>query len=122
MVTIGATVLGVGDVRRGMEFWMAALDYVPEREPDDDTWVILVPREGPGARLALDLSESAVQIHPRMHLDLWAVDQDAEVKRLIKLGAERVDWDLYPAEPDFVVLADPFGNRFCVVDASGSSS
>jgi hypothetical protein len=28
-----------------------------------------------------------------------------------------VPWD-YPADPDFVVLADPEGNRFCVVDAS----
>ena len=34
------------------------------------------------------------------------------------LGAERVDWDLYPANPDFVVLADPDDNRFCVVDLS----
>jgi catechol 2,3-dioxygenase-like lactoylglutathione lyase family enzyme len=45
----------------------------------------------------------------------WAVQ---EVERLIALGAERVDWDLYPEDPDFVVLADPEGNRFCVVDTS----
>ena len=31
---------------------------------------------------------------------------------------ERVDWDLYPDDPDFVVLADTEGNRFCVVDTS----
>ena len=34
----------------------------------------------------------------------------------MSLGAKRVDWDLYPANPDFVVLADPDDNRFCVVD------
>jgi Glyoxalase-like domain len=35
-----------------------------------------------------------------------------------ELGAQRVSWDRYPADPDFVVLADPEGNRFCIVDVS----
>jgi hypothetical protein len=55
----------------------------------------------------------------RMHLDLWAADkaeQDAEVERLISLGASRVDWE-YPDDADFVVLADTEGNLFCVIDA-----
>jgi hypothetical protein len=47
-----------------------------------------------------------------------AAEQEAEIERLIGLGASRVRWDLYPEDPDFVVLADPDGNRFCVVDAS----
>jgi hypothetical protein len=38
------------------------------------------------------------------------------VDRLISLGAHRVDWDLYPEDADFIVLADPDGNRFCVID------
>jgi hypothetical protein len=42
-------------------------------------------------------------------------EQAAEVARLVGLGAAVVDWDSYPADPDFVVLADPDGNRFCVV-------
>jgi hypothetical protein len=33
-------------------------------------------------------------------------------------GASEVGWDLYPDGPDFVVLADPDDNRFCVVDES----
>jgi hypothetical protein len=56
-----------------------------------------------------------------VHLDLVvddAAEQAAEIERLIGLGATRVPWDSYPADPDFVVLADPEGNRFCVVDAS----
>ena len=28
----------------------------------------------------------------------------------------RMDWDMYPPDPDFVVLADPDGNAFCVVN------
>jgi hypothetical protein len=27
-----------------------------------------------------------------------------------------VDWDSYPEDPDFIVLEDPEGNRFCIVD------
>ncbi len=46
-------------------------------------------------------------------------EQTDEVERLIRLGASRVSWD-YPTDPDFVVLRDTEGNRFCVVDASHS--
>jgi hypothetical protein len=56
-----------------------------------------------------------------MHLDLFAEDTAAqveEVERLVGLGATRVDWDLYPDDPDFIVLADPEGNLFCVIDES----
>lgn len=70
-------------------------------------------------QLALGLSETPVQEHPRIHLDLYAgdaADQAAEVERLVSLGARRVEWDLYPDDADFVVLADPEGNRFCVID------
>jgi hypothetical protein len=41
-------------------------------------------------------------------------DQPTEVERLVGLGARRVEWT-YPQEADFVVLADPDGNLFCVV-------
>jgi hypothetical protein len=33
-----------------------------------------------------------------------------------------VEWDLYPPNPDFVVLADPDGNLFCVVDLGRAPS
>ena len=46
------------------------------------------------------------------------VGRAAEPARLVSLGASRVDWDSYPVDPDFVVLADPDGNRFCIVDVS----
>jgi catechol 2,3-dioxygenase-like lactoylglutathione lyase family enzyme len=53
---------------------------------------------------------------PHHHLDLYADDQQAEVARLIGLGASEVEWD-YEDGADYVVLADPDGNRFCVVAA-----
>ena len=58
-----------------------------------------------------------MQVPPRIHLDLYAEDQVAEVRRLISLGATEVHWDKRPPDADYVILADPEGNRFCVVDA-----
>jgi hypothetical protein len=117
MIEIGTVVMGVDDLPRAKRFWMEALAYVP-RDPGDDTFVVLVPPVGTGTHLALDLCETPVQEHPRVHLDLYADDQAAEVERLLALGATDVSWDLYPDRPhDFVVLADTEGNRFCVIDA-----
>ncbi|MFJ3085773.1 VOC family protein [Streptomyces sp. NPDC086838] len=114
---IGTVVMGASDVARAAAFWKAALGYV-EREPATEDWVVLVPAEGPGVGLSLGRSDSPVQEVPRVHLDLYTEEQDAEVARLLALGAAEVDWELYPDDPDFVVLADPEGNRFCVIDTT----
>lgn len=113
MTTIGAVVWGVRDVPRAVEFWTAALDYVPRADPSDD-WASLVPPEGrAGVQLSLKLTESAAP--HRHHLDLYSDDQAAEVDRLLALGASTVDdWD-YEEGADYVVLTDPDGNAFCVV-------
>ena len=50
-----------------------------------------------------------------MHLDLYTDDGVGEVERLLGLGATRYEREAGP-EDDFVVLVDPDGNRFCVVD------
>ncbi|MFE6662058.1 VOC family protein [Streptomyces sp. NPDC057697] len=117
MVRIGTVVMGASDVRRAAQFWKAALGLV-EREPAEEDWVVLVPAGGSGVGLALGRGDTPVQEVPRVHLDLYTEEQDAEVDRLIALGAVRVDWELYPDDPDFVVLADPEGNRFCVIDTT----
>ncbi|MCM2423650.1 VOC family protein [Streptomyces sp. RKAG293] len=120
MLRIGSIVLGVSNVPRAAAFWREALGYVPREEAEHD-WVVLVPAEGTGAQLSLGLSGTPVQDQPRIHLDLYAgdaADQAAEVERLVALGAERVDWDSYPDDADFIVLADPEGNRFCVIDTT----
>lgn len=112
MLRIGSFVWGVRDVPRAVEFWCAALDFEP-RDPPDDDWAVLVPHDRSGLQFALDLVTSD---RPRRHhLDLYADDQGAEVERLIELGATRVeDWD-YEDDADYVVLADPDGNTFCIV-------
>jgi len=121
MVSIGMVVMGAADMGRAVRFWSAALGYeVREGGPGSD-WSSLTPAGGLGTGIGLQRSDQPADQHPQVHLDLYVADaaeQAAEVQRLVGLGAEKVDWDLYPDDPDFVVLADPEGNRFCVVDTS----
>ena len=117
MIRVGSIVLRVDDLARQTEFWMAALDYIPRDEASDD-FVLLRPKDGRGPNLSLDRQRSSLQVPPRIHLDLYADDQAGEVTRLIALGATEVHWDKRPADADYVILADPEGNRFCVVDAA----
>jgi len=116
MIRVGSIVIRVDDLERQARFWTAALDYV-RREDDSDDFALLHPRDGGGPNVSLDRVRSSVQVPPRIHLDLYASDQAAEVRRLIALGATEVHWDKRPADADYVILADPEGNRFCVVDA-----
>jgi catechol 2,3-dioxygenase-like lactoylglutathione lyase family enzyme len=121
MLRLGSTVLGASDVRRAVEFWGRALGYVPRDGVVDDTFVVLEPPDGAGQNIAgqnisVMLSETPVQDKPRVHLDLYTAEPAREVERLLELGASHVDWQDYPPDPDFTVLADTEGNRFCVID------
>lgn len=111
MIEIGAIVWGVQDVARAVRFWSAALHYKLKGAPSAD-WAILIPVEGDGAQISLSKVSSPKA--RRHHIDLFTDDQEAEVKRLIGLGATRKEW-MYPPEADYVVLQDPDGNPFCVV-------
>lgn len=113
MLHIGSVVWGVRDVPRSISFWCAALHYRTKYDPSED-WAILIPIEGTGLQMSIKLVTSDADTHRRHHLDLFAGDQRAEVERLVQLGAQRVDWR-YEEGADYVVLADPDGNRFCVV-------
>jgi catechol 2,3-dioxygenase-like lactoylglutathione lyase family enzyme len=116
MLKVGSIVIRVDDLERQTAFWTAALDYVA-REGDADDFALLRPTGGIGPNVSLDRVRSTLQIPPRIHLDLYAEDQAAEVARLIELGASEVHWDKRPPDADYVILADPEGNRFCVIDA-----
>jgi catechol 2,3-dioxygenase-like lactoylglutathione lyase family enzyme len=121
VLRLGTIVLGADDVGRAVAFWADAFGYEIVTFPDsDDDFTILVPPDRVGTRISLHRSATPVQDHPRVHLDLVvdsAAEQTSEVERLVEIGASRVVWS-YPSDPDFVVLADTEGNRFCVVDAS----
>ncbi|MEJ3404052.1 VOC family protein [Rathayibacter sp. YIM 133350] len=111
--TIGSVVWGSRDVSRAIAFWCAALDYEPREEPSRD-WAVLVPRSGAGVQLAIMEVHTAPEGRRRHHIDLYSDDQQKEVARLLALGASRVDWR-YEEDADYVVLTDPDGNMFDVV-------
>jgi predicted enzyme related to lactoylglutathione lyase len=117
MLTVGSIVIRVDDVERQAAFWEAALDYV-RREGDDDGFALLHPRNGVGPNVSLDRVGSELKIPPRIHLDLYAEDQAAEVERLKGLGATEIHWDKRPPDADYIIMADPEGNRFCVIDTA----
>jgi catechol 2,3-dioxygenase-like lactoylglutathione lyase family enzyme len=119
MLGFGVVVIGVTDKDRAKEFWCSALGYVAHEGVFGGWSTVLEAPDGSGAKIALQLSEGQPEAHPRIHLDLHVSgteDQQAESDRLVGLGAELIDWDSYPDDPDFVVLADTEGNRFCIVD------
>jgi catechol 2,3-dioxygenase-like lactoylglutathione lyase family enzyme len=119
VLRVGSVVIRVDDLERMVEFWSTALDYVRRDpvEPGADS-IVLRPRAGDGPNVTLDRWFAPVQVPPKLHLDLYADDQAGEVDRLIALGASRVEWRGLPADADYVILADPEGNRFCVIDKS----
>jgi catechol 2,3-dioxygenase-like lactoylglutathione lyase family enzyme len=121
MLRLGTIVVGADDVHRAVAFWSAVLGYEVVTFPgSDDDFTIMVPPDRVGTRIAVNRSGTPVQEQPRVHVDLVVdspAEQSSEIDRLMGLGATRVPWD-YPSDPDFVVLADTEGNRFCIVDAS----
>ena len=110
--------IDAGDPSGLASFWEAALGWRRTHETDDE--VVLEPPEGAvGDGLLPDLLFARVPEHKagknRLHLDLRPEDQDAEVARLLELGAHAVD--VGQGEVSWVVLADPEGNELCVLRA-----
>ncbi|MFN3707253.1 VOC family protein [Microcella sp.] len=120
MIVVGSIVIRVENLERQKAFWTAALDYVV-RVPHDDDFALLHARDGRGPNVSLNVMPSGRTLPPRIHLDLYAEDQTAEIARLSGLGAREVQWDGRPADADYVIMEDPEGNRFCVIDAAGWS-
>lgn len=111
MLKVGSIVWGVKDVFRAVEFWTAALDY-QLKYPASEDWTILIPKTGNGIQMSISkITSPKAQRH---HIDLFIDNQKEEVERLIALGATRKEWR-YPPHADYIVLNDPDGNPFCVV-------
>ena len=100
------------DPRALAEFWRQVLEYeiayeeadaVAIEPPDDDAAPALVFVPVPEEKATKN----------RLHFDLASDDGAAEVERLIRLGARRVD--IGQGDVSWVVMADPEGNEFCVL-------
>lgn len=112
---VGSTVINTTNVEKGIAFWTAALGY--DVRHADATFAVLTDPRRRWSNVSLQLTEEAKGDRNRLHLDLYTADQKGDATRLENLGATRVPWE-YPPDPDFVVMADPDGNEFCIVQSS----
>jgi len=110
---IGSIVIDCSGFDKMLAFWQEVLHYVP-REPAKDGWVILRDPEGRSPNISLNQVSEKRRGRNRLHLDLYTDNREEEVKRLLKIGATRHPQE-YEPDDDFVVLEDPDGNLFCVV-------
>ena len=113
-LAIGSIVIHCRDFSTMFAFWRDALGYVPREEPEPG-WVVLRDPHNKGPNLSLDQIPKVGTNNNNLHLDLYSDDPEAEIERLLRLGAHRHERTPEPGE-DFVVLQDPEGNLFCVVD------
>jgi catechol 2,3-dioxygenase-like lactoylglutathione lyase family enzyme len=113
------------DPRGLAEFWCAVLGYAiveaagdGVRTAHDPHWGSDQPRPAnvpPGIDF-LPVPEGKT-VKNRLHLDLRpvGVPQEEELARLLRLGARRVQVG-QPDDVPWVVLADPEGNEFCLLN------
>ena len=101
------------DFRTLGHWWADALCWTIEDE-DDEGIELRNPDGSNPTLLFLNVPEPKT-VKNRLHLDFVPDNQDAEVERLLALGATRAD--VGQGEQTWVVLADPEGNEFCILSA-----
>jgi len=126
-VSIASLTFDCADALKVGSFWSAALGRPldPNASSDFATigfggrrdivgWAPVEPENHP-TWMFVKVPEPKVAKN-RMHLDVMASDPDAEVDRLVELGATRVG---YVEEYGYTwtVMTDPEGNEFCVAKA-----
>ncbi len=95
-------------------WWSQALGWALKPADDDGEWLVCPPAGQCPDWLFLPVPEDK-SVKNRIHFDFTPDDQQAEVDRLIALGARPAD--IGQGEQTWVVLADPEGNEFCVLAA-----
>jgi predicted enzyme related to lactoylglutathione lyase len=113
-VTLHHVVVDTRDLPGLARFWSQALSWkiLSERERE----IVIGPDEHAPVGMCFMPVSDPKTVKNRLHLDLTteAGDRDAEIERLLALGASRVDVG-QTGEESWTVLADPEGNEFCVI-------
>ncbi|WP_354638317.1 VOC family protein [Kitasatospora camelliae] len=118
---ISELVLDAADPERLAAFWSEVLGYV-ELEREEDGSIAIGPADagfgGPQPTLVISPTGDPRPAKLRLHIDVSATDrdQDAELERLLALGARHADVG-QTGEESWYVLADPEGNEFCLLRA-----
>lgn len=95
-------------------FWTQALGWRVLSERDQE--IVIGTGENAPVGICFMPVSGEKTVKNRVHLDLTtsAADRDAEIGRLLALGAQRVDIG-QTGQESWTVLADPEGNEFCVI-------
>jgi predicted enzyme related to lactoylglutathione lyase len=113
-------VIDCSDLARSTDFWAQVLGYVCEG-PAVGTYQGLIPADGQGVEVLLQRVPERKHGKNRLHLDLRTPDLDAEVRRVVGIGAS-----LLTSQPiqeygwRWHLLGDPDGNEFCVIQPPDS--
>jgi hypothetical protein len=115
---IGSVVIDCINFDGMLAFWQEALHYIP-RESAKEGWVVLRDPAGRNVNVSLNQVSVSEKLMGRnwLHFDLYTSDREGEVERLLEIGATRHP-QTYEPDDDFIVLEDPDGNLFCVVEKS----
>ena len=116
---ISEVVLACRDPEVLARFWCEVLDFVVLDGEED--YIEIGPRAGfggPQPTIILSRTDEPEKAKSRLHIDVNATDrdQDAELERLLRLGARPADIG-QTGEENWHVLADPEGNEFCLLKA-----
>jgi hypothetical protein len=93
-------------------WWAQTLGWQTVRHP---LGVEVQSPDGRGASLFFHGSTDTKSVKNRLHLDLYADDQPAAIEELLARRATRADIG-QPADAADVVLRDPEGNEFCLLE------
>jgi catechol 2,3-dioxygenase-like lactoylglutathione lyase family enzyme len=111
-----AVCFDANDPRRLARFWAGVLGW--EMVDDTEDSVALLPSDDTGFRIRFVASQEQKTRKNQAHFDLTSTslaDQQKTVARSLELGARHIDIGQLPEE-EHVVLADPEGNEFCVIE------
>jgi catechol 2,3-dioxygenase-like lactoylglutathione lyase family enzyme len=113
--TLTEILIDCAEPERLAEFWCGVLGWKVIDRGDGE---VEIGDGGNGITMLFLPVPEPKTIKNRIHLDMKANDGDqaAEVERLIALGARRID--IGQGDVDWVVLADPEGNEFCVLSGA----
>jgi catechol-2,3-dioxygenase len=100
------------DPERLAAFWIGVLGW---EVVDRDEGSVVIAGSSRGPLILFEPGADDKVVKNRLHLDVNPTDRDrdAEVARIVELGASPVD--IGQRDVDWVVLADPEGNEFCVL-------
>lgn len=113
---LATVVVNATDMDEAATFWSRALGYTrPDTIGPDDQFAPVRDPAGLGPTVLVQRADKIPSDPTPVHLDLYTASRDEHVERLVALGATRVtDWP-YPEKHKYIVLRDPAGNEFCVI-------